>query len=78
MLDVHFKLGVVTSGRFALMVVDVVVGFVLVVLSQDVLAGHSGDHRQVGGRGLGDGGVTPVQEELPVVDDPSASGSGGE
>lgn len=61
MLDVHFKLGVITSCGLALMVVDVVLGFVLVVLGQDVLAGHSGDDRQVGRRGLGDGGVAPVQ-----------------
>lgn len=78
MLDVHFKLGVITSCWLALMVLDVVVGFVLMVLSQDVLASHSGDDRQVGWRGLGDGGVTPVQQKLPVIDDPSASGSGGE
>lgn len=61
MLDVHFKLGVVTGRGFALAVVDVVVGFVLVVLSQDVLAGHSGDDGQVRRRGLSDGRVTSVQ-----------------
>lgn len=61
MLDVHLKLGVITSCGFALVVVDVVVGFILVVLSQDVLAGHSRDDGQVRRRGLGDGGITPVQ-----------------
>lgn len=43
------------------MVVDVVVGFVLLVLSQDILARHSGDDRQVSRGSLGDGGTTPVQ-----------------
>lgn len=43
------------------MVVDDVVGFVLLVLSQDILAGHSGDDRQVSWGSLGDGRITPVQ-----------------
>lgn len=35
-LDVHFELGVITSCGFAIMVVDVVVGFILLVLTQDI------------------------------------------
>lgn len=48
----------------------VVVGLVPSVLGQDVEAGHPGDDGQVGRGGLGDGGVTPVQQEFTVVDDP--------
>ncbi len=51
------------------MVVDVVVGFILLVLSQDILAGHSRDDRQVSWRSLGNGGIAPVQEELAIIDD---------
>lgn len=54
------------------MVVDVVVGFVLLVLSQDILTGHSGDDRQVSWRGLGQGGIALVQQELAVIDDPGS------
>lgn len=77
LLDVHFELGIITSCGLSIMV-DVVVGFVLLVLPQDILARHSGDDRQVSWGGLGDGGITPVQEELTVVDDPSPSGGGRE
>lgn len=35
-LDVHFELSIITSCRLAIMVVDVVVGFILLVLSQDI------------------------------------------
>lgn len=58
------------------MVVDVVVGFVFLVLPQDMLAGYSWDDRQVSWGSLGYGGVTPVQQELSVIDDPGSSGSG--
>lgn len=54
------------------MVVDVVVGFVLLVLSQDILTGHSGDDRQVSWRGLGQGGIALIQQELAVIDDPGS------
>lgn len=60
------------------MVVDVVVGLVLPVLGQDVLAGDPRDDREVGWRGLGDGRVTSVQQELTVINDPGAAGSSGE
>jgi len=52
------------------MTVGVFVGFVLPVLTQNRLAGDPGDGGQVGWGGLGDGGVTSVQQELPVIDDP--------
>lgn len=35
-LDVHFELSIITSCRLAIVVVDVVVGFILLVLSQDI------------------------------------------
>lgn len=54
------------------MVVDVVVGFVLLVLSQDILTGHSRDNRQVSWRSLGQGGIALVQQELAVIDDPGS------
>lgn len=54
------------------MVVDVVVGFILLVLTQYILAGHSRDDRQVGRGSLGNGRITPVQQELPVIDNPSS------
>lgn len=54
------------------MVLDVVVGFVLLVLSQDILAGHSGDDRQVSWWRLGQGGVALVQQEFAVIDDPGS------
>lgn len=60
------------------MVVDVVVGFILLVLTQDMLAGHSRDDRQVSWGSLGDGRITPVQQELTVIDDPGSAGSGRE
>lgn len=43
------------------MVVDVVVGFILLVLTQDILAGHSRDDGQVSWGSLGNGRVAPVQ-----------------
>lgn len=46
---------VLTGSGLAIMVVDVVIGFILLVLIQDMLAGHSRDDRQVSRRGLGDG-----------------------
>lgn len=52
---------VLTSSGLAIMVIDVVIGFILLVLIQDMLAGHSRDDRQVSWRGLGDGRITPVQ-----------------
>lgn len=58
------------------MVVDVVVNFILLVLTQDMLAGHSRDDRQVSWGSLSYGGITPVQQELTVIDDPGSSGSG--
>lgn len=61
-----------TGCGFAIMVVDVVVGFILLVLTQDVLAGHPGDDRQVSWGSLGYGRITPVQEELAVIDDPGS------
>lgn len=60
-LDVHLKLRVITGCGFAIMVFDVVVGFILLVLTQDVLAGHPGDDRQVSWGSLGYGRITPVQ-----------------
>lgn len=54
------------------MVFDVFVGFILLVLTKDLLAGHSGDDGKVCWWSLGYGRVTPVQEKLSVVDDPSS------
>ena len=51
------------------MVVDVV-GFVLLVFVQDILAGHSWDDGEVCWWGLGYWGVASVQEKLAIVDDP--------
>ena len=51
----------VTVCGLAIMVVDVVVGFILLVLSQDILAGHSRDDRQVSRGSLGNGRIAPVQ-----------------
>lgn len=77
-LDVHLKLSVLTSGCLAMTVVgfDAVVDLVPPVLGQDVEAGHPGNDGQVSRGGLGDGGVTPVQQEFTVVDDPGPSRSG--
>lgn len=50
-----------TGCGLSIMVVDVVIGFILLVLIQDMLAGHSRDDRQVSWRGLGDGRITPIQ-----------------
>lgn len=61
-----------TFSRLAVVVLDVVVGFVLLVLSQDILAGHSGDDRQVSWWRLGQGGIALVQQELAVIDDPGS------
>lgn len=72
-LDVHLELRVFTIGWLAIMVVDMVVGFILSVLSEDILAGHPGDDRQVGRGSLGYGGVTPIQQELTIVDNSSSS-----
>ena len=49
-----------TSTWFAILA-GVFVGFILPVLVQNRLAGHTTDDRQVGRRGLGYGGITPVQ-----------------
>lgn len=54
------------------MVVDVVVGFVLLVLTQDMLAGHSRDDRQMCRRSLSDGRISPVQQKFAVVNDPGS------
>lgn len=62
LLDVHFKLSIITGYGLAIMFVfDVVVGFVLLVLSQDIWAGHSRNDRQVSRGSLGNGRVTSVQ-----------------
>lgn len=61
-----------TFSRLAVVVLDVVVGFVLLVLSQDILAGHSADDRQVSWWRLGQGGIALVQQELAVIDDPGS------
>lgn len=60
-LDIHFKLSIITGCRLAIVVVDMVVGFILLVLTQDILAGHSGDDRQTSWWSLGNGRVAPVQ-----------------
>lgn len=54
------------------MVVDVVVGFILPVLSQNIQTGHARDDRQVSRWSLGNGRIAPIQEELAVVDDPGS------
>lgn len=54
------------------MIVDVVVGLIFLVLTQDVLAGNSRNDRQMCWRSLGDGRIAPVQEKLPVIDDTSS------
>lgn len=59
-----------TFSRLAVVVLDVVVGFVLLVLSQDVLAGHSGDDRQVSWWCLGQRGIALVQQKFAVINDP--------
>lgn len=59
------------------MVVDVV-RFIPLDFIQDVLARHSWDNRQVRWWGLGDGGVTPVQQELTIIDYSGSSRGGGE
>lgn len=56
----HSPVNVTVCG-LPIMVVDVVVGFILLVLSQDILAGHSRDDRQVSRGSLGNGGIAPVQ-----------------
>lgn len=43
------------------MVVDVVVGFILPILTQDILAGHSRNDRQMCRRSLSNGRIAPVQ-----------------
>lgn len=63
-----------TFSRLAIVVLDVVIGFVLLVLSQDVLAGHSGDDRQVSWWRLGQGGIALVQQEFAVINDPGPCG----
>lgn len=65
---------VLTFSGLAVVVLDVVVGFVLLVLSQDILAGHSRDDRQVSWWRLGQGGIALVQQELAVIDDPGSCG----
>lgn len=76
--DVHFKLSVFASCGLSIMVVNVVVGLILLLLIQDILAGHSRDDRQVSWGSLGNGRVAPVQQELTVIDDPGSSRSGRE
>lgn len=61
-----------TFSGLAVVVLDVVVGFILLVLSQDFLAGHSGDDRQVSWWRLGQGGIALVQQEFAVIDDPGS------
>ena len=47
MMQDDYCIIVLTGSGFAIMVVNVVVGFILLVLVQDMLAGHSRDDRQV-------------------------------
>lgn len=54
------------------MVLDVFIGFILLVLIQDVLTGHTTNNRQVSWRSLGNGRITHVQQELTVIDDPGS------
>lgn len=63
-----------TFTGLAVVVLDVVVGLVLLVLSQDILAGHSGDDGQVGWWRLGQGGIALVQQEFAVINDPGSFG----
>lgn len=56
----HSPVNVTVCG-LPIMVVDVVVSFILLVLSQDILAGHSRDDRQVSRGSLGNGRIAPVQ-----------------
>lgn len=60
-VDYSVLTGTHTIYGLAIMVVDVVVGFILLVLSQDILAGHSRDDRQVSWGSLGNGRITSVQ-----------------
>lgn len=67
---------VFTFSGLAVVVLDMVVGFVLLVLSQDILAGHSGDDRQVSWWRLGQRGIALVQQEFAVINDPGSFGRG--
>lgn len=60
-VDYSVLTGTHTIYGLAIMVVDVVVGFILLVLSQDILAGHSRDDRQMSWGSLGNGRITSVQ-----------------
>lgn len=64
-----------TICGLVIMLVDVVVGFILLFLSHHILARHTRDDREVSWGSLGNGGITAVQQELAIIDDPcSCSG----
>lgn len=59
-----------TVCRLVIMLVDVVVGFVLLVLSHHVLARHTRNYRQMSWGSLGNGGIAAIQQKLAIIDDP--------
>lgn len=63
-----------TICGLVIMLVDVVVGIILLVLSHHILARHTRDDRQMSWGSLGNGGITAVQQELPIIDDPCSCG----
>lgn len=63
-----------TICRLVIMLVDVIVGIILLVLSHHILACHTRDDRQMSWGSLGNGGITAVQQELAIIDDPCSYG----
>lgn len=63
-----------TICRLVIMLVDVVVGIILLVLSHHILARHTRDDRQMSWGSLCNGGITAIQEELAIIDDPCSCG----
>lgn len=63
-----------TICGLVVMLVDVVVGIIFLVLSNHILARHTRDDRQMSWGSLGNGGITAVQQELAIIDDPCSCG----
>lgn len=64
-----------TICGLVIMLVDMVVGIILLVLSHHILARYTRDDRQMSWGSLGNGGITAVQQELAIIDDPCSCGS---
>lgn len=63
-----------TVCGLVIMLVDMVVGIILLVLSHHILARHTRYDRQMSWGSLGNGGITAVQQELAIIDDPCSCG----